>query len=108
MIILQEMILLKHLNDWSLEFFAPTICTGQDKQRIFLKYETINPLIGFFDVDTFNRAEVLKKYDQHINIVKDQYRVNLEMNPRYECLLMIHVREWKALLDDGRERDLRK
>ena len=61
-----------------------------------------------FGVETFNRAEVLKKVDQHLKIVRDQYRVHLEMNPRYERPPMIPIREWKALLDDGKERALRK
>jgi hypothetical protein len=65
-------------------------------------------LIGMFGVETFNRAEVLKKVDQHMNIVRDQYRVHIEMKPRHEFPPMILVREWKYLLDDGRERDLRK
>jgi hypothetical protein len=53
-------------------------------------------------------VEVLKKFGQHMNIVSDQYRVHLEMNPRYEHPPMIPVREWKSLLDDGMERALRK
>jgi hypothetical protein len=43
-----------------------------------------------------------------MKIVRDQYRVHLETNPRYEHPPMILVREWKSLLDDGRERALRK
>ena len=61
-----------------------------------------------FDNETFNRATVLKKVGQHMNIVSDQYRVHLEMNPRYERPLMIPAREWKALVEDGNERALRK
>ena len=58
--------------------------------------------------DTFNRAEVLKKVGQHMKIVRDQFRVHLEKNPRYELPLMIPTREWKSLVEDGNERDLRK
>jgi hypothetical protein len=43
-----------------------------------------------------------------MKIVRDQYRVHLEMNPRYERPPIILVREWKSLLDDGNERDIRK
>jgi hypothetical protein len=43
-----------------------------------------------------------------MKIVRDQYRVYLETNPRYECPPIIPVRECKSLLDYGRERDLRK
>ena len=65
-------------------------------------------LVGLFGAETFNRAEVMKKAGQHLKIVRDQYRVHLQKNPRYERPLMIPAREWKALLDDGREISLRK
>jgi len=65
-------------------------------------------LVGLFGAETFNRAEVMKKAGQHLKIVRDQYRVHLQKNPRYERPPMIPAREWKALLDDGREISLRK
>ena len=34
--------------------------------------------------------------------------VHLERNPRYECPPMIPSREWKALVEDGKKRALRK
>ena len=43
-----------------------------------------------------------------MKIVRDQYRVHLEKNPRYERPLMIPSREWKSLVEYGKERDLRK
>ena len=43
-----------------------------------------------------------------MNIVRDQYRVHLEKNPRHELPSMIPSREWKALVEDGKERALRK
>ena len=61
-----------------------------------------------FDNDNFNGVEVLKKVGQHIKIVRDQFRVHLERNPKYECHPMIPIREWKALVEDGKERALRK
>ena len=61
-----------------------------------------------FDNETFNRAMVIKKVGQHMNIVWDQYRVHLERNPRYEHPLMIPSREWKALLEYRKERAFRK
>jgi hypothetical protein len=89
----EMMFFFKHLNDWSLEIFGPTIRTWWDIQSKNLKYELINRLIGFFGVETFNRAEVLKKVDQHIKIVRDQYKVHLETNSMYERPPTIPVRE---------------
>ena len=43
-----------------------------------------------------------------MKIVRDQYRVHLEKNHRYEHPPMIPSREWKALVEDGNERALRK
>jgi hypothetical protein len=87
---------------------GPPFSQGGINKEIFLKDELINRLIGLFGVETFNRAEVLKKANQHMNIVRYQYRVHLKMNPRYELPPIIPLREWKSLLDDARERSLRK
>ena len=43
-----------------------------------------------------------------MNIFWDQYRVHIERNPRYEHPPMIPSREWKSLVEDGKERALRK
>ena len=43
-----------------------------------------------------------------MKIVRYQYRVHLERNPRYEHPLMIPSREGKSLVEDGKERALRK
>ena len=65
-------------------------------------------MVGLFGSETFNRAKVLKKVNQHMNILRDQFRIHLERNPRYELPPMISTREWKALVDNGKERDLIK
>ena len=67
-----------------------------------------NRLVGLFDNDTFYTSKVLKKAGQHMKIVRDQYRVHLQRNRRYELPLMIPSREWKALVEDLKERDMRK
>ena len=73
-----------------------------------LKDELTNWLVGLFGKDTFDTTKVVKKIGQHMNIILDQYRVHLERNPRYERPLMIPSTEWKALVEDGKERALRK
>ena len=65
-------------------------------------------MVGLFGKDNFDIEKFLKKVGQHLNIVQDQYRVYLEKNPRYECPPMIPSREWKALVEDGKEKGLRK
>ena len=65
-------------------------------------------MVGMYGRDTFNREEVLKEVGQHMNIVRDQFRVHLERNPRYERPPMILTKEWKFLGEDGKERALRK
>ena len=67
-----------------------------------------NQLIGLFGKDTFDTMKFLKKVGKHMKIVRDQYRVHLEKNPRYELPLMIPSREWKALVEDVKEKGLRK
>ena len=91
-----------------MEIFRPIICRRWDKQTKNLKDDLTDRLVGMFDKDTFDTTKVLKKVVQHMKIVRDQYRVHLEKNPRYERPPMIPSREWKALVEDGKERDLRK
>ena len=65
-------------------------------------------MVGYFGAETFNQTEVLKKCGQHLKIVRDQYRGHLAKNLKYERPPMIPQREWKALLEDGREISLRR
>ena len=58
--------------------------------------------------DTFDTSKVLQKDGKHLKIVRDQYRVHLEENPRYERPPMIPSGEWKALVEYGKEKILRK
>ena len=96
------------MNDLSLEIFGPTIHTRWDKQDKYLKDELTNHLVGLFGKYTFDTSKILQKDGQHLNIVQDQYRVHLEKNPRYELPPMIPSMEWKALVEDGKEKGLRK
>ena len=91
-----------------MDIFGPTIRTRWDKQIKNLKDELTNQFVGLFSNETFNRATVLNKAAKEMNIVHDQYRIHLEIKPRYELPLMIPSREWKALVEDGHERALRK
>ena len=98
----------KNINDLSLEIFGPTIHTRWDKEIKNVKDELTNRLVCLSSNETFNIVTVLKNTGKHMNIVWDQYRVHLERNPRYDLPPMIPSREWKSLVKDGKERDLRK
>ena len=96
------------MNDLALEIFGPTIRTMWNKQPKVLKDDLTNRLVSLFGKDTFDTSKVLQKARKHLKIFQDQYRVNLEKNPRYECPPMIPYMEWKALVEDGKEKGLRK
>ena len=87
---------------------GPPSTQGGINKQTKIEYELTNLLVGLFDSETLKRADVLKKATQNIKIVRDQFRVHLERNPRYERPPMILAREWKDLVEDGNERDLRK
>ena len=92
----------------ALEIFRPTIRTMWNKQPKALKDDLTNCLVSLFGKDSFDTSKVLQKTGKHLNIVRDQYKVHLEKNPRYEHPPMIPSMEWKALVEDGKEKGLRK
>ena len=91
------------MNYLALDILGPTIHTMWNKNPKSLKDDLTNRLVGLFGKDTFDTLKVLQNAGQHMNIVQDQYRVHLEKNPRYECPPMIPSREWKALVEYGKE-----
>ena len=96
------------MNDLGLEIFGPTIQTMWNKQPKALKDDLTNRLVSLFGKDAFDTSKVLQKAGKHLKTARDQYRVHLEKNPRYECPPMIPYMEWKALVEDGKEKGLRK
>ena len=96
------------MNDLAFDIFRPTICIMWNKQPKDLKDDMTNRLVSLFGKDTFDTLKVLQKAGKHLKIVRDQYRVHLEKNPRYERPPMIPSMEWKALVEDGKEKGLRK
>ena len=96
------------MNDLDLEIFGPTICTMWNKHPKALKDDLTNRLVSLFRKDTFDTLKVLQKAGKHLKISRDQYRVHLEKNPRYERPPMIPFMEWKSLVEYGKEKGLRK
>jgi hypothetical protein len=61
-----------------------------------------------FGVDAFDKSEVSKAVGLYLKYICDMYRVNLQNNPRYERPPIIPEREWKAFIEDTKEKRLRK
>jgi hypothetical protein len=95
------------MNDKALDIFGPTICTWWNAQNPSLKKELIDHLVGLFG-DSFNKIGVTSLAGTYLKYVRDQYRVHLQTNPRYEHPPMIPEIEWKNLLEDAKEKTMRK
>jgi len=65
-------------------------------------------LEGLFGVDTFNTKAVTSVVSEYLKYTRDVYRQSLAKNPRYERPPSITKREWKAIIDDAKEKILRK
>jgi hypothetical protein len=91
-----------------LDIFGPTIHTRWISQSSKLKYELINKLVGLFGEGSFNKYGVSSKVAAYLKYLRDQYRVHMQKNPKYEHTPMIPEREWKALHEYVKEKMLRK
>jgi hypothetical protein len=65
-------------------------------------------LVGLFNEGSFNKFGVSSKAGAYLKYMRDQYRVHLPKNPKYEHPPMIFEREWKALQEYEKENMLRK
>ena len=65
-------------------------------------------LEGLFGVDTFNKKAFTSATGEYLKYTQDVYRQILAGNPRYECPPLIIEREWKAIIDDEKEKILKK
>jgi hypothetical protein len=61
-----------------------------------------------FGVDTFDKNKISKAVGLYLKYIHDMYRVTLQNNPRYEHPPVILEREWKAFIEDAKEKRLRK
>jgi hypothetical protein len=77
-------------------------------QNSNLKKELMDYLEGLFGVDTFNTKVVTSATGEYLKYTRDVYRRSLAKNPRYEHPPSIPEREWKAIIDDAKEKILRK
>jgi hypothetical protein len=65
-------------------------------------------LEGLFGVDTFNTKAVTSAAGEYLKYTQYVYRRSLAKNPRYERPPSIPEREWKEIIDDAKEKILRK
>jgi hypothetical protein len=73
-----------------------------------LKKELMDYLEGLFGVDMFNTKAVTSTACEYLKYTRDVYRRSLARNPRYECPPSIPKREWKEIIDDAKEKILKK
>ena len=59
--------------------------------------------MGIFDRTTI--AQVVGKY---LKYTRDTYRTHLQINSKYKHPLTVSEREWRALIDDGKEKKAKK
>ena len=65
-------------------------------------------LEGLFGVDMFNTKVVTSAAHEYLKYTRDVYRRSLARNPMYEHPPSIPEREWKVIIDDAKEKILRK
>jgi hypothetical protein len=90
-----------------LELFGPTIHTrwnGQDRKK---KDDLIDHMVNLFD-NTFNKKVVTKLADKNLKYTRAQYREKLKIDLKHERPPMVPKKEWKALIEDGKEKLFKK
>jgi hypothetical protein len=95
------------MNNKELNIFGPTIRTLWNAQNPSLKKDIIDHVVNLF-VDSFKKIGVTSLVSTYLKYVRDQYRVHLQTNPRYEHPLTILKIEWKNILEDEKEKKMRK
>ena len=58
--------------------------------------------------DAFNNKGVTAVAGLNLKYVRADYRDNLQINTKYECPLIVPQKDWKELMDDAKEKELRK
>ena len=73
-----------------------------NNQQKKLKDELIESMTQLFGPRAFERRKLLEKAGLCLKYIRDQYRKNLQVNPRYERLPYVPEAEWQALILDGK------
>ena len=67
----------------------------------------MNHMVNLFG-DTFNRKGVTAAAGLNLKYVREEYRENFQINPKYKHPSMVLEKEWKQLMDHVMEKELRK
>jgi len=97
----------RSLENKALLIFGPTIQERWNSHYSNLKKELMDYLEILFGVDTFNKTLSITAVGQYLKYTREAYRKHLKQNDRYERPLMIPEREWKALIEDAKEKKLK-
>ena len=65
-------------------------------------------LEGLFGVDMFNKKAVTSAVGEYLKYTRDVYRRSLAGSSRYERPPSIPEREWKVIIDDAKDKILKK
>ena len=90
-----------------MDIFGPTIRTWWNAQNDKLKDDLMNHMVNLFG-DTFNIKGVTAAVSLNLKYVRSYYRDNLKINTKYEHPPMVPEKEWKEVMDDAKEKALRK
>jgi hypothetical protein len=96
----------RSLENKALLISGSTIRERWNSQNSNLKKELMDYLESLFGVDTFNKTLATAATDQYLKYTRETYRKHLKQNDRYDRPLMILEREWKALIEDAKEKKL--
>ena len=97
----------KNLHENALDIFGPTICTRWNAQNEKLKDDLMNHMVNLFG-ETFNKKGVTTATGLNFKYVREDYRNNLKNNHKYECPPMVLEKNWKTLIENAKEKALRK
>ena len=97
----------KDLLDKALDIFGPTIRTWWNAQNEKFKDYLMNHIVILFG-ETFNKKGVTTAAGLNLKYVRADYGDNLQINHKYESPLIFLEKEWKVLMDDSKEKELRK
>ena len=67
----------------------------------------MNHMVNLFG-DTFNIKGSTVAAGLNLKYVREYYRDNLKINTKYEHPPMVPNKEWKALMNDAKKKELRK
>jgi hypothetical protein len=87
-------------------FFLLKRWNNQDKK---LKDDLVESMTQLFGPHAFERNKLLEKAGLCLKYIRDQYRKNLQVNPRHERPPYVLEAEWQALILDGKYKaDMKK